>query len=158
MQEQNSKREAGTLTAAMVSVFWASVVVFALLGVVIGPFEALPEGGMWFRYTFFPGIALLFVLGIALIVLTVRARMRGALKVYLLLTGASAAGFPAAAVLHNVVYGLFILWFGEDFWGVNGGDEAFFFIIAILVCPLGFVVGAIGSIVLFILHRLRAGT
>ena len=37
----------------------------------------------------------------------------------------------------------------------NGGDEPVFFIIAIVVCPIGFLVGAVGSIVLAIRrHRM----
>ena len=68
------------------------------------------------------------------------------LKKFLLLTGASFIGFFVFIFLHNLVYGLFIHFWGADFW--NGGDEPFFFIMAIIVCPLGFLVGAIGSIVL----------
>jgi len=42
-------------------------------------------------------------------------------------------------VLHNVVYGLF-------FTGKQS-DEAVFFILALLVCPLLFAVGTLGSII-----------
>ncbi|GAG61024.1 unnamed protein product, partial [marine sediment metagenome] len=48
-------------------------------------------------------------------------------------------------------YALFILLFGADFWERIGiGDEPVFFILAIIVCPIAFLVGVIGSIVLFI--------
>jgi len=70
------------------------------------------------------------------------------LKKFLLTMGIAAAAFPVSIFLHNVVYGLFIHWFGADFW--NGGDEPFFFVIAIFVCPAAFLVGAVGSIVLTI--------
>jgi len=83
---------------------------------------------------------------VALIVLTVREKVGGTLKKFFLLTGASSAGFFVSILLHNLVYGLFIHFFGEGFW--NGGDEPVFFIMAIIVCPLGFLVGAVGSIVL----------
>jgi len=44
-------------------------------------------------------------------------------------------GWFAAVLLHNFIYGLGIYFFGQDFWGV-GGDEAFFFIISIVVIPI----------------------
>jgi len=78
------------------------------------------------------------------------------LKRFLALTGASAVGFFASVILHNIVYGLFIRLFGSDFWDRIGvGDEPFFFIMAVFVCPIGFLVGAAGSIVLFIRERKR---
>ena len=75
------------------------------------------------------------------------------LKKFLILTGASFVGFFVFVLLHNLVYGLFIHLFGADFW--NGGDEPFFFILAVFICPLGFIVGATGSIVLAIRSRLK---
>ena len=42
------------------------------------------------------------------------------------------ASFTLAAVLHNLVYGLFKSYFDS----LGGGDEAFFFIIAVIVLPL----------------------
>lgn len=95
--------------------------------------------------------AVFLLLGVALIVLTVREKVAGMLKKFLILTGASAAGVFVSVSLHNAVYGLFIYWFGADFWDRIGlGDEPFFFIMAILVCPIGFLVGTVGSIVLAI--------
>jgi len=87
---------------------------------------------------------------VALIVFTVREKVGGALKKFFLLTGASSAGIFVSILLHNLVYGLFIYFLGADFWDRigPGGDEPFFFLMAIFVCPLGFLVGAIGSIVL----------
>ncbi len=73
------------------------------------------------------------------------------LKKSLLIMGISAGAFVVSVFLHNAIYGLFIHWFGVDFWGRIGvGDEPVFFIIATIVCPLGFLVGAVGSIVLAI--------
>ena len=94
-----------------------------------------------------------FVIGVPLIVLTIKRVEKGLLKIFLLTVGASLTGFPVFALLHNLVYGLFIHFFGADLW--NGGDEPFFFILAVFICPLGFIVGAIGSIVLAIRGRLR---
>ena len=73
------------------------------------------------------------------------------LKKFLLLTGASAAGFLLFILLHNAVYSLLTHFFGTDFWDRIGlGDEPFFFIMAIFVCPIGFLVGVVGRIVLAI--------
>lgn len=73
------------------------------------------------------------------------------LKKYLILTVASIAGFVICVILHNVIYGLFIYWFGEDFWDKIGiPDEPFFFLLAVFVCPILFLIGVVGSIVLII--------
>lgn len=93
-------------------------------------------------------------LGVALIILTVKEKVAGALKKFLILTGASVVGIPVSVVLHNAIYGLFITWFGAGFWDRIGlGDEPFFFFMAIVVCPLAFLVGAIGTIVLVVRGR-----
>ena len=89
-----------------------------------------------------------FIIGVALIIFTVKRVEKGLFKKFLLTMGASVTGLPIFALLHNVVYGIFIHFFGKGFW--NGGDEPFFFIMAIIICPLGFLVGAIGSIILTI--------
>lgn len=94
---------------------------------------------------------LFLALGIALLILTVRARqvLHRPLKRFLLVTGSSAAAVPVSILLHNLVYGLFILIFGQDFWSRTGlEDEPLFFTTAVIVCPLAYVVGTIGSIIL----------
>ena len=89
-----------------------------------------------------------FLAGVALMLFTMKGNIKGKLKIFLLLTGGSAVGFFVAVLLHNFIYGLFIYLFGADFWGV-GGDEPLFFIIAVFVCPLAFLVGIVGTIVSF---------
>ncbi len=79
------------------------------------------------------------VLGLALIVSIKKKKAegpQGLLRKFLLLTGASAVGYLPFILLHNVVSALF------------GVEEPFFFILAVFVCPLGFLVGAVGTIVL----------
>ena len=72
------------------------------------------------------------------------------LRTFLLITGISFAAFIISVFLHNAIYALFILWFGEGFWDRNGvGDEPVFFIISLL-SAVAFVVGVIGSLVIFI--------
>jgi len=94
---------------------------------------------------------LLLVVGIVLILNTIKRKITGKLKKFQLLAGASALGLPVFAVLHNVVYMLGIMWFGESAWG--NGDEPVFFILAAIVCPLGLLVGGIGTIIIRRKHR-----
>lgn len=64
-------------------------------------------------------------------------------KHFLLLLWLTAQAFLLGIVLHNAIYGLFILLSGWGFWD-RFGDEPVFFMIAIFVVPAGFIVGAIG--------------
>ncbi len=131
------------------SIFWALVGVFLVIVCLflIPAFRDLLRGPLLFLLP----LAVFSLLGGALIFFTVKERVRGILKKFLLLTGASSAGFFVFVLLHNFIYGLFIHFFGAEFW--NGGDEPFFFIMAIIVCPIGFLVGTVGSVVLFIKRR-----
>ncbi len=130
-------------------IFWALVGVF----IVIVCLFLIPafRGTMFLWFLIISG-SIFLLLGVALIVLTIKEKVGGMLKKFFLLTGASSAGFFVFVLLHNFIYGLFIHFFGADFWDRigPGGDEPFFFILAIIVCPLGFLVGAVGSIVLAI--------
>lgn len=130
------------------SIFWALVAIFVI--VVGGMFTTSLELPSGIRpILFLVGGTLFLLLGIALLVLTLREKVGGRLKKFFLLTGASAVGFLVFALLHNLVYGLFIYFFGADFWTRVGiEDEPFFFMMTTLVCPLAFLAGAIGSIVL----------
>ena len=94
-------------------------------------------------------------LGLVLVVLTARLPGRRIQKTFFILAGVSAAGIPICAILHNLVYGLFIAWFGEGFWGGGGGDEPVFFTLAVLICPALFLVAAAGSIALLIKGRIQ---
>ena len=70
------------------------------------------------------------LLGLMLIVLTVRQGETGKRKLFFILTGASAAGIPLAAVLHNFVLGRVL------------------FMLALIVLPMLFVTGWAASVVL----------
>jgi len=111
-----------------------------------------------FKRALFPLMAILalafFALGIVLIVMTVKKKVKSPLKWFLILTGASSAAVFPSVILHNLVYGLFIYWFGEGFWERIGlGDEPFFFILALVVSPIVFLVGSVGSVVLLIKRK-----
>lgn len=103
------------------------------------------------RKGFFIWIGAFFILGLALVVMAVKQKVEGKLKFFLILTGASAAVFVASILLHNFIYALFIFLFGSNFC-INVGlkDELIFFLIAVFVCPIAFLIGAVGSIILLI--------
>lgn len=135
-------------------VFSATVTAFALLIAFVLMQDWIPRSNIYFEYIFLPGIVILAVLGLALVILARRARLQRGLKAALILTGISAIGMPACAVLHNLVYALMILWRGEGFWEqYQGGDEGFLFILALVVFPLVLVVSAVVSTVLFLRGR-----
>lgn len=140
------------------TIFWTLVGIFVVIagGFLIPALRELLFRGFPFFIIFWVVFSLL---GVALVVLTVRERVGGKLKAFLILTGTSAAGFVVSILLHNTIYGLFIYWFGGDFWDRIGlEDEPVFFFIAIFGCPIGFPVGAVGSIVLAMRKRSIAVT
>jgi len=111
----------------------------ALVAIFIGiafwifiPFSAVLKSRL------FPLVAILaivfFLLGIKLLLLTFKKKTKGRLEKFLILTGASSSGFFLSVILHNLVSGLFFF------------EEPFFFILAILVCPIGFLIGVVGAI------------
>ncbi len=76
-----------------------------------------------------------------LLVLTAKTKVGGRLKKFLLLTEASFVGLPVFGILHNAVSALL------------NTEEPVFFFLAIIVCPIGFLVGVVGSIVLAIKNK-----
>jgi hypothetical protein len=120
------------------SVFWALVGVFVIvISMIAIPGPLIP---VWlsFQGIFFSALAVFILLGVVLLFLTVKTKVGGILKKFLLLTGASAVGLPVSILLHNLVSRLFNI------------EEPVFFLLAIFVCPIGFLVGAVGTIVLAI--------
>jgi len=150
---KKSQEEINSSSFLLKVIFWALVVVFIFImsSFVIPAFRTRE----FFRFVSVFGI-IFFLLGIALIFLAIREKIDRILKKFLILTGASASGSLVSVFLHNAIYALFIIWFGADFWERTGlGDEPFFFILALIVCPIAFLVGVIGSIVLFIKKKKR---
>jgi hypothetical protein len=134
--------------------FWILIGVFG----VIASMFFIPAVRELLKGPFFISLWIIFfLLGVALIFLTVKKKVKGMLKKFLILTGVFAVGFFVFAFLHNVVYGLFIQLFGPDFWDRIGlTDEPFFFFLAVVVCPIGFLIGVVGSIALFIRRRQKS--
>jgi hypothetical protein len=131
-------------------VFWVLLAfsIIALLNIF-----AMNFFDLFSRIIFYSSAIALPCLGIALIVLAVKANFTKISKIFFILTGSSAIGIVAGAILHNLVYALFIKLFGEGFWA-GIGDEPVFFILAVIVCPIVLLVGIIGSIVLIAKKRI----
>ena len=129
----------------MWSIFWVLVGVFVI---VAGTMFIPSVGRLTLRLNVFAGWPVFAALGVALLVLTVKTKVGGMLKKFLLLTGGSAVGLLVFGILHNVVSALF------------NTEEPVFFIIATIVCPIGFLAGAVGAIVLAIKKKpsVPAGT
>ena len=141
---KKSEKEINNPSFILKTIFCSLVIVFTFI-IVFRRYKFV------FSYLMPISVIVVFSLGIALMFLSVKERMDRLLKKFLILTGASAVGFFVSIFLHNIIYGLFIKWFGASFWERIGiGDEPFFFILATIICPIAFLVGVIGSIVIFI--------
>ena len=132
------------------SIFWALVATFIVTIGIFTVASLVPAfRGHWFLWFFIISGIILFLLGVALIVLTAKGKVQGTFKRFLILTGASSAGIFISALLHNVIYGLVYV----DMLNRPDLDEFFFFIMAIFVCPIAFLVGVVGSVVLAIKNK-----
>jgi len=122
-------------------IFWAlvGIQILVIILAIVSIFFLLPEWGL--NLLIIPA-APSFFLGLALLILAVRTELNRNFKIFQILIGASAVGFIVSSILHNLVSGLFPQWFG--------GDEPFFFMIAVFVCPTAYLVGIMGSIVLIV--------
>ncbi len=65
------------------------------------------------------------------------------LRIFLLIAVISLGVGIVSVFLHNAIYALIMHFWGADF------EEPVFFIIATIICPLGFAVGIIGSLVIY---------
>ena len=85
------------------------------------------------------------VLGVILIL---RARKeQGKLKLFLMLTGISAISPLIFTILHNLFYGLAMVF--KDFDYLFEALHVAFFIISLVVAPVGFIIGVIGTLIFF---------
>jgi len=128
-------------------IFYLLVAVFVLAISII--FIPVFRGFVSGAFMIISGV-ILVILGSVLIGLTLVQKVEGKLKKFLMLTGASAAGFFVFAILHNIFYGL------EQVTGhitilsyLMKAFEVIFFLIAIFACPIGFLIGVIGTIIMF---------
>ncbi len=99
-----------------------------------------------------PGIILAFISICAIVLAFVHHWTK--LRKFLVLLIGSVLGFPIFAVLHNLFHGLAIM--AKDIIVVKQILEILdvsSFLIAIFICPVGIIVGAIGCIVLVIKNK-----
>jgi len=99
-----------------------------------------------------PLFLLLAILGLAFlvlgIILTIMARKeQGRLKLFLMLTGISAIAPFIFSILHNLFYGLAITFENLKFLFEALHVASFF--ISLLVAPITFIIGVVGSLILY---------
>ncbi|MFH1462740.1 MAG: hypothetical protein ABIG08_03555 [bacterium] len=95
-----------------------------------------------------------FLLGIILTISVLKEKEEGKLKKFMLLTGISATGVFLSVLFHNLIYGYFIYFYGQDFWERVGlGDEPVFFLLALIVFPILFLIGVKGTIITLIKRK-----
>jgi len=94
------------------------------------------------------------LLGALLIFLVLKQEEKSKLRKFLILTGISALGTFIAIFLHNAFYALGVL--TENIIALHYFMEAihvFFFLVAIFVCPVGFIMGVLGVFLHFFKKR-----
>jgi len=137
------------MTKSIILTFLALIGVFLLIAseFFIPVVRELFKGSIVFLLPFI----ILSLLGIILVFLTLKQKVGGALKKFLILTGISAGGFFVSVFLHNIFYGLSIITNQISILSfVMEMLDIAFFIIAIFICPLAFAIGLIGTIIIFI--------
>ena len=137
---KNFLRPAGTKGSRRVTLLWIAICCGSLIAAfIVGISNNLP------------GLVLCYVAAISIILAFVHT-WRKVWK-FLILLGASVIGFPLFVILHNLFYALGIM--TADMIVLHYLFEflhAASFLIAIFVCPAGFLIGAAGSMVLTVMH------
>jgi hypothetical protein len=91
---------------------------------------------------FIPGL-IVALLGIPLLILGIRANTGKLIRIFIILSGASAICIALGSVLHNFLSAAIMHFAGGDF------EEPVFFVISTIIAPLGFLTGAIGTFILY---------
>jgi len=106
-------------------------------------------------FLFIAVLALVFLLlGITLIILTLKQKIKGRLKMFLILTGVSTICPLIFSILHNLFYALAIITSHIIVLGyLMELLDAVSFFISLIIAPVGFLVGVIGSLVLLAKKR-----
>ncbi|MEE9521002.1 MAG: hypothetical protein V3V43_04780, partial [Dehalococcoidales bacterium] len=157
MPKKLSPKQLFLLLCLSTVAFGATVYLLFMRALMSGLREPPDSPWSWFLFFLWPFGVPLVLLAIFFVVVAIpRFRIALAkieipkeysLKHFLLLMWLTAQAFLMGVVLHNAIYGLFMLLAG---WGVWGSsviyDEPVFFFIALYVVPIGFGLGAIGRI------------
>lgn len=125
------------------AILWTMIIIFVL----IVSFFIIPEDPKRSLFLVAAILAAIFlVLGVILIFLA--RHEKGKKKLFLMLVGFSAAGFLVLVILHNLMYALAVL--TENIVVLHYTFEflhAAFFLIGLIGCPIGFIVGVVGYFV-----------
>ena len=130
------------------SIIWALVGVFVINVSILITVLSTTLSELWFWPVILSSWVISFVLGAALLFVSIKTKVGGELKKFLLLTGASAMGLPIG-VFAGIAAAL-----------TSDSDPLAVLFIATFMCSLGFLVGVVGTIVLTIKNKpsLPAGT
>lgn len=108
--------------------------------------------GQGYPILMFVSWGIFLILGILLVIFTHKKQDKGRLKGFLLLSGYSAIGLIASILLHNFLYALAVTYNLQ----ILEVLEIAFFLFGVFVCPIAFLVGAFGSVVLFTKNKKTA--
>jgi len=134
-----------------------TILLYGLIGIfiLIVGLMSIPnfKGYVNFYFIMISG-ALLLLMGGALVVMTLKQKVEGKLKKFLILTGVFASGYIIFVVLHNLFYALAEITHHITLLNfLMNAFEVIFFLAAIFVCPVGFIIGSIVSIALLRAER-----
>ena len=123
--------------------FFALVIIF----IILLTFFIYPD--MDEKRVYFPIIAILGITFLALgIILIILARKeKGELRTFLMLTGISATAPFVFSILHNIFYALAITF--DKISPLFEALHVISFITSLVIAPILFIIGAVGSIILF---------
>ena len=129
-----------------------TILLYGLIGifVLIVGLMSIPDFRRYVNFYFIMiSGTLLLLMGGILVVNTLKQKVEGRLKKFLILTGVSASGYIIFVVFHNLFYALAEITRHIAFLGfLMNAFEVIFFLAAIFACPAGFIIGSIVSITL----------
>lgn len=157
----------GRFSVALISLMYILLALFTILisAIVIkflNPIFIIRYISLFIAYPFIKNVTILLIsiLGIAIIVIAIKTKPDTTIKKFLYLSGFSVIGTSIvfgclfSQFLNNLSYRILLFLFGSIFLDkISGGLESFLFFLALFIYPEAFLVGIIGSIVLFIKRR-----
>jgi len=103
------------------------------------------------KLVFFLILGVIILYGSLVVFLTLRQKTKGRLKAFLLLSGFSALALPVFSVLHNLFYALEIITINYPLLSnLLGLLHGLSFLIAVILAPLGFLIGTISSLFMLV--------
>ena len=139
----------------IITIFQILIIIFlAILSFfVISIFKEM-EQILFFYMLILSGI--FFLIGLLLLILTIKFKIKKPLRKFLLAIGISSTGFLIGVILHNFYYALHIATSQTLMLGYSMEIlHVAFFLFAPIVCPILFLVGAIGTIIVLFKKRKR---